>query len=190
MAAERKSKVVQEKISVIGDINKRVHLYNKFIETLNFFEKDIDNKPVNCFLSHTWSNGQHLFAKYLVKRLNKFKRINCWLDEENLNFGDHIYDRIDMQLSLNTDVAIILLSPEYLLSHNCKVELSKANKLYASNKILLLPILLAKTEIPLELDGLLFADFTDCFSKKNKLVKRNIFDKKLEKLVASIIKQS
>lgn len=187
--AKHKSNAIQHKLRQITNLKKQDLLYDRFIESLHAFEDTLDERQVNCFLSHTWSNGQHRIAQYLTDRLNKYKRINCWLDENNLKYGDHIYDKIDFQITYQTDVALILLSPEYLLSHNCKTELSRANLLYSKNKILLIPIVISKSIIPLELEGLLFADFTDCFTKKNE-IKGAEFAPKFKKLVSSILNYS
>jgi TIR domain len=186
MQVKQTTEEIYDKLSKINNPKEQDYLFGELNKTLIGFRNKLDGRPVLCFLSHTWANEQHLFARFLANRLNRYHKIFCWLDEDNLKYGDHIFDKIDRQLTLQTDIVIILLSPEYLQSHNCKTELSKANKLYSAKKILLLPILLSKSDIPLELEGLLFADFTDCLTKANK-IKRGPFEKQFKKLVNSIL---
>lgn len=186
MQVRQTTKDIYDKLDKIRNPKKQDYLYGELNKTLTKFKNIIDGTAVSCFISHTWSNGQHRFARFLTDRLNKYKKIVCWLDENNLKYGDHIYDKIDYQITFHTDIVIILLSPEYLQSHNCKTELSKANRLYSTKKILLLPILLSKSNIPLELEGLLFADFTDCLTKTGK-IRRAVFEKQFKKLVKSIL---
>ena len=159
-------------LGYIGNVLKNV---NKAIET------DV----IRCFISHTWAKGQHSFAKYLCNRLSRFKNIEVWLDENQILPGDHNYERLSLAIEKNTNLTICILSPEYLASGNCKVELSKAAELYRAKDHKLIPILLAKCDIPLEIQGLAWADFIYAINSKNEINIKQ-FNHALKPLVQAI----
>jgi hypothetical protein len=138
-----------------------------------------------CFISHTWADDQHLFAKIVHKRLERYDGISSWLDEQEIKPGDHIYDRINVVLEREIDVFICILSPQYLKSGNCKAELSKAARMSRDNKIRLIPLLLGHTPIPLELEGLLFVDCTKITGPQQKIMK-DALDTAMKQLVRGI----
>ena len=99
--------------------------------------------------------------------------------------GDHIYDRVGDAIERRCDLTICILSPEYLASENCKAELSKAARLYREKKHRLVPVLLADCPIPLELEGLLYADFKKALDLSGSVV-RPEFERALGLLIAAI----
>lgn len=141
-----------------------------------------------CFISHTWANGQHDFARLLYRRLNRYKGITCWLDEEKIVPGVHIYDRIAAALDQETDLTLCVLSPEYLRSRNCKAELSRAARLARDGNHAIIPVVLAPLppgQMPLELEGLLCADFSLALEADGN-VSKPTFLKELTQLVRGI----
>ena len=118
------------------------------------------NSKRKCFISHTWAERQHGFAKILSESLNRYKGVTTWLDEDKILPGDHIFDKIDQALIEETDVFICIVSPEYSLSKNCKSELSRARALSSEKNIRLIPVLYSKSIVPLEVEGILYVDFS------------------------------
>lgn len=127
---------------------------------------------VKCFLSHTWND--HDFAKYLSKRLDRYKDIEVWLDEREINIGDSILTRMAEGLE-ECDLFLIILSPEAFSSKNVQIELEKALEMRRDDNKKIFPILYKDCNIHPFLTGTLYADF-----------RSNNWDHEFSKLVKSI----
>lgn len=110
------------------------------------------------FISH--SSKDKRFARTLKDDLNE-NSIETWFDEDQLDLGDSLIEKLEKALEESTHF-LIILSQNSINSDWVKFELNKAIK-QADNSIMskVIPIKYKKCEIPNELSGLLYADLSD-----------------------------
>ena len=113
---------------------------------------------MKVFISH--SSQDKRFVRTLKSDL-KENSLDIWLDEDQLDLGDSLIDKLELALEESSHF-LIILSPFSVNSDWVKFELNKALKQKESallNKII--PIQYRKCEIPEELKNLIYADLSD-----------------------------
>ena len=111
----------------------------------------------SVFLSH--SSKDKSFVRKLAERLRSCG-VRVWLDEAEIRIGDSLIARIGEAID-ECDFCAVVLSPSSVESEWVQRELRLAlNKEFASRKVVVLPLLLEHTAIPLFLRDKKYADFT------------------------------
>ncbi len=141
---------------------------------------------ITCFISHTWSDGQHGFAKYFVSRLSRFRRMKAWLDEEQIKSSQNLQQRIEVGLRGESDCCIALLSPEFMAARNAPNELEVAARLSYETGKPLFPVLLRRFEIPLSVAGLRWFDLSMAVEPNTLEVNNRVFTPTMKELVSDI----
>ena len=112
----------------------------------------------SIFLSHSWNDK--FFARKLAEKLREVGAI-VWIDEAELKVGDSLIRRISDAIERTNYVAAIL-SHNSVSSEWVQKELALAmTKEIVGKKVIVLPILIEKCEIPEFLKDKYYADFTD-----------------------------
>jgi len=130
---------------------------------------------MEIFLSYSWA--QRDICKLIHSKLTE-KGYKIWLDVEQINGGDQLYDKIIGGIS-DCKIFICCCSIDYISSENCATEISLAG----SWKKYIIPLLIEelpswppKTGIARYLVDKLYIDFTN----------RNHFDDKLKEFIQAI----
>lgn len=112
---------------------------------------------LKAFISH--SSKDKPFVRKLKEDLN-FNDIETWLDEDELKVGDQLSDSLMNGITESTHF-IIVLSNNIKGSDWVQLELDEAIKSF-DKKILqkVIPVVLRDTEIPIQLNEMLRADFS------------------------------
>ena len=97
----------------------------------------VEKEGPECFISYCWAQKDKV--KILRSTLEDHG-ISCWMDEQQMEGGDMLFEEIDDGISAS-DVVISCLSPEYTKSVNCNREV-----LLATDR--------KKATIPIVLDAL------------------------------------
>lgn len=124
-----------------------------------------------CFISHSWRDGGHHFARRLAEAL-RARAMDVWLDEMDLLSAHQMKQRIVDDF----DLFLFVLSPASVTSKSCAVELDEALRARDESGLQILPLLFRECEIPAKLRSLLYADFRD----------QAHFDESFDGLVAGI----
>ncbi len=112
----------------------------------------------SVFLSH--SSKDKFFARKLAERLTEHG-VTVWIDEAELRIGDSLVEKISSAIHQSDYVAAVL-SHDSVNSSWVQTELKLAmNKEIAGKRIVVLPILIDRCEIPAFLADKLYADFTN-----------------------------
>jgi hypothetical protein len=112
----------------------------------------------SVFLSH--SSKDRFFARKLAETLKKYG-VTVWIDEAELRVGDSLIDKISTAIN-QADFVAAVLSHNSVNSNWVQKELSLAmSKELAGRRIVVLPILIDRCELPSFLSDKLYADFTD-----------------------------
>lgn len=112
----------------------------------------------SIFISH--SRKDKFFAKKLAEKLAEFD-VKAWIDEAEIRVGDSLLDKIASAIH-QTDFFAIILSHNSIQSNWVQKELAIAmEKEIGGKKIVVLPILIERCEIPLFLKHKVYADFTN-----------------------------
>jgi hypothetical protein len=123
---------------------------------------------MKVFISH--SSKDKKFVRTLKDDLNE-NGIETFFDEDSLDLGDSLKERLDVALD-ESDYFLIILSPSAVASDWVKYELNEAIKLF-NNKTLnkIIPIKYRECIFPKELEKLLYADLSQevVQIKSNKL---------------------
>lgn len=109
------------------------------------------------FISH--SSRDKRFVRTLKEDLNE-NNIETWFDEDQLDIGDSLIEKIESSLEESTHF-LIILSPNSVNSDWVKLELNKAIQQVSKrlmNKII--PVQYRECEIPKELKGLIYYDLS------------------------------
>lgn len=112
---------------------------------------------LKIFISH--SSADKKFARTLKEDL-KENSFTTWIDEDELNFGDSLIDKLESALEESSHF-LIILSPASVNSDWVKFELAKAlNK--KDNHLVqkIIPVKYSNCELPKELARLVYADLT------------------------------
>lgn len=120
---------------------------------------------INVFISH--SHKDKMVARILARKLNQYG-IYTWIDEAEIKIGDSLIEKIRDGLD-KVDYIIALISADSVESEWVKKELDIAmNREIESKRVVVIPILTGKCEIPGFLKGKLYADMTS-----NKKINKN-----------------
>ena len=120
---------------------------------------------INVFISH--SHKDKMVARTLARKLNQYG-IYTWIDEAEIKIGDSLIEKISDGLD-KVDYLIALISADSVKSEWVKKELDIAmNREIESKRVVVIPILTGKCEIPVFLKGKLYADMTS-----NKKINEN-----------------
>ncbi len=139
-----------------------------------------------CFISHAWTGGQHDLARHFALRLNRFKGLRAWIDENENRPGQDLLGRLQAGLREESDCCIALLSPEYLSSKTAPKELAEAHTLYYERGKPLIPIIIKRLELPLEVVRLVYLDFSNAISSETLEVNKKRFKPHMKRLVNAV----
>lgn len=116
-----------------------------------------DRKLMKAFISH--SSQDKRFVRKLKADLNE-NGILTFFDEDSLEFGDSLKERLEVALDESTHF-IIILSPHATESNWVKFELKEAINLFDKKTVKkIIPIKYRNCEIPKEISNLLYADLS------------------------------
>lgn len=110
------------------------------------------------FISH--SSKDKKFVRTLKDDLNE-NGIETWFDDDQLDIGDSLLEKLETSLEESSHF-IIILSDSSVISDWVRFELNKAI-LQVNKKLMhkIIPIKYRKCKVPKELEGLLYADLSD-----------------------------
>lgn len=112
---------------------------------------------INVFISHNYKDKP--MARKIAKELDKYG-IKVWIDESEIRLGDSLIEKIRDGLD-HMDFLIALISENSVHSEWVKKELDIAmNKEIDGKKVIAIPILVGKCELPGFLKGKLYADMS------------------------------
>ncbi|MDJ1498405.1 toll/interleukin-1 receptor domain-containing protein [Cytophagaceae bacterium DM2B3-1] len=117
--------------------------------------------PIKLFICH--SSKDKSFVRDFKKALDSF-RYEVWLDENEIQVGDSIYEKIEKGL-LNSDYILLILSPNFAISKWSQQELRSSFQLEMDLGKKILPCLIEDTQIPPLISDRKYADFRISFSK-------------------------
>ena len=108
---------------------------------------------INVFISHNYKDKP--MARKIAKELDKYG-IKVWIDESEIRLGDSLIEKIKDGLD-HMDFLIALISENSVHSEWVKKELDIAmNKEIDGKKVIAIPILVGKCELPGFLKGKLY----------------------------------
>lgn len=113
------------------------------------------DKQYDCFISHF--SGDKPFARRLAQDL-ELRGLYMWVDENEIDIGDSLSDKIQDGLANSYSFAIIL-SNESISRPWVKEELRAAYALRLAGEFKILPILYKDCDIPILLSDYRYADF-------------------------------
>ena len=117
----------------------------------------VDKSDPTVFISYSTEDAP--FAKFLFKSLEE-RGIKVWLDEREIRVGDSLTTRIGDAVRLN-DFMVVVLSPASVRSEWVRKELAEAmNKEIRQKRVVVLPVIYRRCEIPPFLTDKKYADFT------------------------------
>lgn len=109
------------------------------------------------FLSHNTEDKP--FARELKAKLNKHG-VEVWIDEAEIQIGDSLNKKISEGIA-KTKYFGIILSPRSVKAPWVERELEMAlNREISSGEVVILPLLHEKCDLPIYLQGKMYADFT------------------------------
>ena len=97
----------------------------------------------------------------LAKRIEK-ENFSIWLDERELLAGDALGRKIGEALD-NAKAVVVVVSKASITSRWLAFELNKATDRMIKGECRVIPVVIEKVELPPEVGGLLYADFTSSF---------------------------
>ena len=120
----------------------------------------------SIFLSH--NHRDKPFVRRFAEDLTRYGHV-VWVDEAEIHVGDSLIEKIQKSLH-DVDFVAAVISRHSVDSTWVQRELDIAsNRELAERRVIVLPLLLHKVEIPTFLTGKLFADFTDDSNYNNAL---------------------
>ncbi|MFT4104741.1 MAG: toll/interleukin-1 receptor domain-containing protein [Lacrimispora sp.] len=112
---------------------------------------------INVFISHNYKDKP--IARKIAKELNKYG-IKSWIDESEIKLGDSLIEKIRDGLD-RVDFLIALISEDSIRSEWVKRELDIAmNNEIEGRRIITVPVLAGKCDLPGFLKGKLYADMS------------------------------
>lgn len=154
-------------------LERREFIWQEFKPIFELLESSDMEYSKTIFMSH--SSKDKFFVRNLSERLQSYG-IKVWLDEAEINIGDSLTEKIAKAID-STDYVGVILSHNSINSEWVQRELQIAlQKEIKGKKVVVLPILIEKVEIPLFLRDKLYADFTN---PEN-------FDRELSKLLKTL----
>ena len=125
------------------------------------------------FISH--NSKDKPFVRKLAKAL-ELHNIRCWVDEAEIRFGESLVQKVSEAIN-SIDLVVAVISNNSVFSNWVRQELDWAmTKEIKGNRVIVIPIIIDKCDIPFFLANKLYADFTD----------KDRFNSTLGKLVESI----
>ena len=141
---------------------------------------------MKVFISH--SSFDKRFVRTLKDDLDA-NGIDTFFDEDSLELGDSLKEKLDSALDESSHF-VIILSPHSVNSNWVKYELTGAMKLFADKTLKkIIPIKYRECELPKDISGLLYADLAGEIVKINEdKVKfiSNGYDKFLNQLIGTL----
>jgi hypothetical protein len=137
----------------------------------SIFEGDRMNRQPSVFISYTHKDKERIvpLASYLG-RLG----LKVWMDTKDLVAGQRIIEKVSEAIS-KSDLYVVCLSPAALSSPWVNHELSAALTLETTQgRPKVLPIMIAKSEIPAMLTGRLYVDMTGSLDQAKQKLKQTI----------------
>lgn len=134
-------------------------------------QPDAVNKPAyhGIFLSHT--SADKPFVRELKKQLEMHGVKDVWLDEAEIQIGDSLIKKIEEGLKRTKYIGVVL-SPRSIKSSWVERELQVAiNREIGTGEVVVLPLLYEKCDLPVFLQGKMYADFTAADSHDENLQK-------------------
>ena len=134
------------------------------------------------FLSHTSKDKP--FVRKLANDLRSYGH-TVWIDEAEINIGDSLIGKIRDGLD-SVDFVAAILSKESIESEWVQKELEIAsNREIKEKRVVVLPILIDKVDLPGFLEGKLFGDFSnpDDYDEKLQLLLRSLGDSEPTKTI-------
>jgi hypothetical protein len=127
-------------------------------------------RPASVFLCH--STRDKKFVERLADDLRRFG-LSVWLDKWEIKVGDSIVDRVESGVRDNDYLAVVL-SPDSISSAWVSRELNAAYiRELEERRVIILPIVIRKCEIPLRIREKRYADFSvDYVSGLRELLER------------------
>jgi hypothetical protein len=123
------------------------------------------------FISYSYADKE--FVEWLKNELENLD-FEIWYDQEEIQVGDSIIDRINTGIH-SSDAFIIVLSDSSKNSDWVKYEFNSAVLLSAIKKgIKVLPIKIDDSEIPADLSGYLYADFSKNKEQGLQIIKKSL----------------
>lgn len=117
----------------------------------------------------SYSHQDKDFVDKLATNLVMHKA-RVWIDRWELNVGDSIIERIQEAIK-ESDALIVVISNSSMKSEWCKKELSAGFlRELEEKRVVVLPLLLEKCEMPIFLRGKMYADFRHDFDKGLKTI--------------------
>lgn len=118
------------------------------------------------FVSH--SSVDKPFVRKLASAIER-AGFAVWLDEKELMPGDPLARRIGEALD-NARVVLVVVSAASIASRWLAFELNKASERMVKGECRVIPVVIERVELPPEVGGLLYADFTSDFKLPLKSV--------------------
>ena len=109
------------------------------------------------FISH--SSIDKPFVRNLAQLIQK-EGFQVWLDEKELMVGDSLPNKISEALK-SSSVVLVVVSSAAVQSRWLAFELNQATQKMVEGKCRVIPVVIEKIELPPEVTGLLYADFTN-----------------------------
>lgn len=114
----------------------------------------------------SYSSTDRRFVRRLAKRLTD-AGFKLWLDERELKAGDRLSESIAAALA-EAKVILVVVSAASAKSKWLRYELNLATERMIKGKCRVIPALIEDCTIPNSVDGLLYADFRQSFTKGTK----------------------
>jgi len=115
-------------------------------------------KSPKVFISH--NSKDKPFVRRLAQSLNSH-HITCWIDEAEIRLGDSLVSKISNAIK-DIDLIIAVISNNSVYSNWVRQELDWAmTKEIEGNRIVVIPIIIDKCDIPFFLANKLYGDFSD-----------------------------
>jgi len=91
---------------------------SKLSKVMMMKRKDVSSSKANCFISYCWAQKEKV---KIIRTVLEAHGVKCWMDENQIEGGDMLFEEIDEGISSST-VVVTCLSPEYSKSVNCNRE--------------------------------------------------------------------
>ncbi|MHA2265688.1 MAG: toll/interleukin-1 receptor domain-containing protein [Candidatus Thorarchaeota archaeon] len=120
--------------------------------------ENISTRRKSIFLSHCHQDKR--FVERVADDLRK-NGVNVWVDDAEIKLGDSLLEKISEGIQ-SVDYVAVFLSESSVNSEWVRKELEMAmNREIKGKMVVVLPVLVESCEIPLFLEGKLFADLRD-----------------------------
>jgi hypothetical protein len=125
-------------------------------------------KTPTVFISH--NSKDKPFVRRLAQSLNNHN-ISCWIDEAEIRLGDSLVSKISSAIE-DIDLIVAVISNNSVYSKWVRQELDWAmTKEIKGNRIVVIPIIIDKCDVPFFLANKLYGDFSDSSQYNSSLIK-------------------